>query len=125
MSLVSLTFGDPVNIGCDRFYKPMKQEFQGFDAGQQQANASPGSVENTIKIRKVTRFYGLQEFLVVGDVLKGSIKVGMNCNANGIEGKVLEVESKYGRIANKGLVGIMVIGLNPESLQPEQELSFH
>lgn len=137
MSLISLTFGNK-----NAFEAHNKNAFEAgnknaFEAEHEiilpQSGMQPGiqtSAQVTVvesskfQLKKVTRFYGLQEFLLIGEVLNGAIKVGMHCNVNGLPAKVLEVESKHGKCARKGTAGIMIIGIDPDSLQANQELSF-
>jgi hypothetical protein len=116
MSLISLTFGSNYRPGS---YRPS------VHTAIVPPFAGETSKGGKFSVKKVCRFYNCEELYVIGEVTEGGITDSMKANVKGNFFEVVEVESKIGARAKKGMnAGILVKGLSEDAVSVGDEISF-
>lgn len=120
MSLVTLTFGSKKSYG------PSANAFVSTPGGRiTQGMDSAGTFNGKLLVKKACRFYSNDNVFVVAEVADGFIAENMKGTFNDREIQIIEVESKYGRNAKKGMaVGVFLSGLDETELQNGSVLDF-
>ncbi|HLC93208.1 MAG TPA: hypothetical protein VJH23_05890 [archaeon] len=78
-----------------------------------------------IVVKKACRFYSHDNIFVVGEVADGYIAENMKGTFNDREIQIVDVESKYGHNAKKGMaIGIFLSGVDETELAEGTELDF-
>lgn len=78
-----------------------------------------------ILVKKACRFYSHDNIFVVGEVSDGFIAENMRGQFKDREIQIVDVESKYGHNAKKGMaVGIFLSGVDETELEAGTELDF-
>lgn len=118
MSLITLTFGykgernntphSAISTPSDRINEKIKENAFG-----------------SVTIQKTCKFYGQDDVFIVAKVNEGFISNNMKAALNGQEIEIVEVDSKYGGNAKKGMtIGISVKGINEKQLLKGTTLEF-
>ena len=118
MSLITLTFGYKAEIANT----PQTVISTPADRINQQIQESGfGSVT----VEKTCKFYGQEEVFIVAKVNEGFVSNNMKATLNGQEIEIVDVDSKYGSNAKKGMtIGIGVKGINESRLPKGTILKF-
>lgn len=115
MSLVTMTFGSD-------FYR--KKRFSGVDVtrpGDLLGNNEAGKIE----VKKVNQFFGERNIYIVVEVKSGVLFENMKAKLGNKTCYLVEIESKYGRTAKKGMnAGLTVAGIDKDEIQKGQILEF-
>ncbi len=110
MSLVSLTFGG------EKRYNVSPHIAISTPAGRIEEKIARGG-EGRALVKKACRFYGQENVYIVAEVIEGLLGEGMKAFLEDRQLRVVEIESKYGSSAKKGMtVGIMLSGASEEEL---------
>ena len=120
MSLTTLTFGAKRN-GIESHNALVSTPTGRVGAAMGRTPLTTGKVV----VRKACRFYSHDNIFVVGEVADGFIAENMKGSFNDREIQIVDVESKYGHNAKKGMaVGIFISGVDETELPEGTELSF-
>ncbi|MCR4334987.1 MAG: hypothetical protein NUV57_00430 [archaeon] len=119
MSLVTLTFGNrAANASPSTFISTPEERIL------QKLNQIGGAKGEAI-IRKACRFYSQEDVYIVAEVTEGFLSNNMAAFYNGKQLEIVDVESKYGHNAKKGMtVGLTVRGISEDELQKDSILNF-
>lgn len=118
MSLITLTFGykgeinntphSVISTPADRINEKIQENTFGL-----------------VTIEKTCKFYGQDDVFIVAKVNEGFVSNNMKATLNGEEIEIVEVDSKYGSNAKKGMtIGISVRGINEKQLAKGTTLKF-
>ncbi|MAG18262.1 MAG: hypothetical protein CL944_02190 [Candidatus Diapherotrites archaeon] len=119
MSLVTLTFGNKAANASPHVFISTPEE-----RIIQKLNHS-GTAKGEAIIKKACRFYSEENVYVVAEVTEGFLSNNMTAFYNGKTLDILDVESKYGHSAKKGMtVGLTLRGISEEELEKDSVLSF-
>jgi len=119
MSLVTLTFGNKTHTASPHAFisTPEERIIQKLN----QLRTTKGEAI----IKKACRFYSQEDIYVVAEVTEGFLSTNMTAFYNGKELDIIDVESKYGHSAKKGMiVGLTLKGISEDELQKDSILSF-
>ncbi len=121
MSLVTLTFG-----GAKKHFNISPNAF--ISTPSDRVNESMGkmpSISGKLLVKKACRFYSHDNIFVVAEVADGFIGENMKAFFNEREVQIVEVESKYGHNAKKGMpVGVFLSGIDETELPNGAVLEF-
>jgi len=121
MSLVTLTFGAKKTN-----YMPSANAL--ISSPSTRMNQKMGglsSVTGTLLVKKACRFYSQENVFVVAEVTDGFIAENMKAYLDDREVQIIEVESKHGHNAKKGMaVGVFLSGIDETELPEGFTLQF-
>ena len=121
MSLVTLTFGTKKNGYSDSHNAVISTPSSRMN---QRMGGMP-IANGKLLIKKACRFYSQENVFVVAEVTDGFIAENMKASIDNREINIVEVESKYGHNAKKGMaVGVFLSGIDETELPAGAVLEF-
>ncbi|HIH09761.1 MAG TPA: hypothetical protein HA254_03760 [Candidatus Diapherotrites archaeon] len=121
MSLVTLTFGKK-----ETNYAPTAHAvISSPETRMNHGIAQPGSKKGKLLVKKACRFYSHDHIFVLAHVEDGFITENMKAQLEDREIQIVEVESKFGHNAKKGMpVGVFLSGIDETELAAGTVLDF-
>ena len=120
MSLITLTFGDRGNCYSETPHTLISTP----ETAMTNKAKSIGAKAQAI-IRKTCNFYSQNDVYVIAEVINGFIGQDMQATLNGKTMELLEIESKFGHSAKKGMtVGLTLKGISKEDLKTGETIFF-
>ena len=120
MSLITLTFGDRGNCYSETPHTLISTP----ETAMANKAKSIGARAQAI-IRKTCNFYSQNDIYVIAEVINGFIGQDMQATLNGKTMELLEIESKFGHSAKKGMtVGLTLKGISKEELKTGETIFF-
>lgn len=121
MSLTTLTFGAKRND----FSSSPHVLISTPSSRVSQAMGKMASLNGKLLVKKACRFYSQENVFVLAEVAEGFIVENMKASLDNREIQIVEVESKYGNNAKKGMaVGVFLSGIDETELQAGSVLEF-
>lgn len=117
MSLITLTFGNKYHEQASLRFKDktVTRPLDGL------APKGPAKFE----VKKVSQFFGDRNIYLVGIIESGVLAEQMKATIGEKTGRIVELESKFGTTAKKGMTaGIVVAGLDKEDVLAGQKIDF-
>ena len=122
MSLVTLTFGSGQAKRADY---PSPNAVVSTSMNRAAQPLGNKSYNGKLLVKKACRFYSHDNIFVVGEVAEGFIFEKMKGSHNSREIEIVDVESKHGHNAKKGMsVGIFLSGIDETELEIGSVLNF-
>ena len=120
MSLITLTFGDRGNCYSETPHTLISTPETAIANKAQSIGAKAQAI-----IRKTCNFYSQKDIYVIAEVINGFIGQDMQATLNGKRMELLEIESKFGHSAKKGMtVGLTLKGISKEELKTGETIFF-
>ena len=120
MSLVTLTFGSKRNDFSGSSHVMISSPETRMNQGM-----AKSGVKGKLLVKKACRFYSHDNIFVVAEVADGFIAEKMTAQMDDRKIQIVEVESKYGHNAKKGMsVGVFLSGIDETELQAGSVLDF-
>jgi len=120
MSLITLTFGDRGNCYSETSHTVISTPETIMINKAQNIGAKAQAI-----IRKTCKFYSQTDVYVVAEVINGFIGQDMHASVNGKTMELLDIESKFGHSAKKGMtVGLTLKGISKEELKTGETILF-
>jgi len=119
MSLITLTFG-----GRGTAYSTTPHTFISTPEARMNERILNGETGLAV-VKKACRFYSQEEIYVVAEVKEGILGNNMVASFNGKKVELIDVESKFGHSAKKGMtVGITIKGICENDIKLGDTLEF-
>jgi len=119
MSLISLTFGDKAHNASPHTLISTPEE------RINQRIYQAGSAKGEAIVKRACRFYSQQDVYIVAQITEGFLSDEMTAFHNGKQIDIVDVESKFGHSAEKGMtVGLTVKGISENELGQGTLLTF-
>jgi len=120
MSLITLTFGNKNFNGVSSHAVISTPG----DRVKEKISKSENPFGSAI-IKKTCKFFGENEVYVVAEITEGFVGKNMKATLNNQELTLVEIDSKYGNHAKKGMtIGLSFSGVKEEDLPKESILKF-